>query len=215
VVSEVAQPGENARIIVSLIQQGDARGEEILYSVMSRGMKYLAMHKLGPEDGLECFHDMILVLISRIREGALQEPAALFGYARTILMRSIMDQFEKRRRHVGEDFDSVGFAIPDSRSTPHELMEQQQRVATMRKGLLALRPKEREVLTRFYLEEQSPERIQREMKLTDTQYRLLKSRSKQKLEQITAKAMENSKIDDTAAVFPHDAASRMTAGAAR
>jgi hypothetical protein len=59
----------------------------------------------------------------------------------------------------------------------------------MRASLLSLRPKEREILTRFYLQEQSQETIQQEMNLTETQYRLLKSRSKQKLERITRKTI--------------------------
>jgi Protein of unknown function (DUF2384) len=44
--------------------------------------------------------------------------------------------------------------------------------------LAALSAKEREVLTRFYLREQSAERICREMDLSHTDFRLLKSRAK-------------------------------------
>jgi RNA polymerase sigma-70 factor, ECF subfamily len=215
-MNQAAQPAETARVIVSLIQQGDSRGEEMLYSILSRGMRFLAIHKLGPEDGLECFHDTVLILIARIREGALQEPAALFGYARTILMRGVMDRFEKRRRLSTEDLESVGFAIPDPRSTPDQILEAEERVAVMRKALLSLRPNEREVLTRFYLQEQSPERIQQEMKLTSTQYRLLKSRSKQKLERVTADAAQVSKPNATPVnPWPRELESTMTAGAAR
>ena len=188
----------------------------MLYSILSRGMRFLAIHKLGPEDGLECFHDTVLILIARIREGALQEPAALFGYARTILMRGVMDRFEKRRRLSTEDLDSVGFAIPDPRSTPEQMLVAEERVAVMRKALLSLRPNEREVLTRFYLQEQSPETIQQEMKLTSTQYRLLKSRSKQKLERVTADAAQVSKPNATPVnPWPRELESTMTAGAAR
>ena len=189
---EEAQTTETARVIVALIQQGDRRGEEMLYSALSRGMKFLAIRKLGPDDGVECFHDTMLTLIRRIREGALQEPAALFGYARTILLRHISEQFDKRRRlSTVDDFDTVSHAIADPRLSPEAAIEAEQRKAAMRRGLLALRPKEREVLTRFYLQEQSIEEIQQEMNLTTTQFRLLKSRSKQKLENITAATMQN------------------------
>lgn len=187
-----AQGTETARDIVALIQKGDKQGEEMLYSALSRGMKFVAIRQLGPEDGVECFHDTMLTLIRRIRDGALKEPAALFGYARTILLREISEQFEKRRRlSIVDDFDAVSHAIADPRSSPEAAIEAEQRTAAMRRGLLALRPKEREILTRFYLQEQSIESIQQEMGLTATQFRLLKSRSKQKLEQITAETMQN------------------------
>jgi hypothetical protein len=41
--------------------------------------------------------------------------------------------------------------------------------------------REFEILTRFYLREQPPEQIQSEMRLTATQFNLLKSRAKAKL----------------------------------
>jgi RNA polymerase sigma factor (sigma-70 family) len=155
-------------------------------------MKFMAIRKLGPEDGLDCFHDTMLVLIRRIREGALQEAAALFGYARTILIREISEHLEKRRRLATvDDFDAVSFAIADPQASAEANLEAGQRVEAMRRGLEALRPKEREILTRFYLQEQSADEIQQEMNLTATQFRLLKSRSKQKLEQITATAGQN------------------------
>ena len=51
----------------------------------------------------------------------------------------------------------------------------------MRDLLGSLNDKERQILTRFYLHEQSKEQICREMDLTDTQFRLAKSRAKQRL----------------------------------
>jgi RNA polymerase sigma-70 factor, ECF subfamily len=44
--------------------------------------------------------------------------------------------------------------------------------------LRSIGKRDREVLIRFYLEEQTPERICREMGLTETQFRLIKSRAK-------------------------------------
>jgi DNA-directed RNA polymerase specialized sigma24 family protein len=44
--------------------------------------------------------------------------------------------------------------------------------------LNGLSPRDREVLVRFYLREQSAEEICRELGLTETQFRLIKSRAK-------------------------------------
>ena len=44
--------------------------------------------------------------------------------------------------------------------------------------LKGLHPREREILIRYYLREQSPQEICREMRLTETQFRLIKSRAK-------------------------------------
>lgn len=46
------------------------------------------------------------------------------------------------------------------------------------RALESLTDRQREILIRFYLMEQTQERICREMRLTDTQFRLMKSRAK-------------------------------------
>jgi DNA-directed RNA polymerase specialized sigma24 family protein len=52
-----------------------------------------------------------------------------------------------------------------------------------------LKPVQREILTRFYLKGEQPAEICKAMNLTDTQYRLLKSRSRQILQEVVAKRM--------------------------
>lgn len=172
----------NAETIITLIQAGDPRGEELLYSVFTRGLRYLAIRKLGYEEADEVVHDTFIALTQKIKEGALREPAALFKYARTILERMIGNRYTERRKWQRDvDFEVIATTHPDKAPTPESALEAAMKTKVMRQGLSTLRPREREILVRFYLQEQDQERIRREMNLTDTQYRLLKSRSKQKL----------------------------------
>ncbi len=57
-------------------------------------------------------------------------------------------------------------------------MVSRQKIELMRTVLGELSEKDREILTRFYLHEQSQEQICEDMNLSDTQFRLLKSRAK-------------------------------------
>jgi RNA polymerase sigma-70 factor (ECF subfamily) len=182
----------SAETIVSLIQAGDPRGEELLYSVFTRGLRYLAIRKLGYEEADEVVHDTFIALSQKIKEGALREPAALFKYARTILERMIGNRYTERRKWQRDvDFEVVAGTHADSALTPEKAMESAMRTQVMQEGLASLRPREREILVRFYLQEQDQERIRREMNLTDTQYRLLKSRSKQKLGEFATSYMKS------------------------
>jgi RNA polymerase sigma-70 factor, ECF subfamily len=181
----------SAETIVSLIQAGDPRGEELLYSVFTRGLRYLAIRKLGYEEADEVVHDTFIALSQKIKEGALREPAALFKYARTILERMIGNRYTERRKWQRDvDFEVVAVTHADGAPTPEKAMESAMRTKVMQEGLASLRPREREILVRFYLQEQDQERIRREMNLTDTQYRLLKSRSKQKLGEFATSYMK-------------------------
>jgi DNA-directed RNA polymerase specialized sigma24 family protein len=62
----------------------------------------------------------------------------------------------------------------------------------MRSVLMRLTPKDREILTRFYLQEQPQEQICQEMKLTETQFRLLKSRAKDRFGELGKKKLQRS-----------------------
>jgi RNA polymerase sigma-70 factor, ECF subfamily len=172
--------------IVQLIQECDSRGEELLYTWLMKGVRRMAVRFVGVEDAEECVHDIFLTMLNSIRQGVLREPKALLGYARTILDRWAQDKFKQRKRwNSSMDFDVVSTRVKDPNMTPDQLYESDTRVKVMKLGLAQLRPQEKEILVRFYLQEQDKDTICAEMGLTATQFRLLKSRSKQKLEEFT------------------------------
>jgi DNA-directed RNA polymerase specialized sigma24 family protein len=62
----------------------------------------------------------------------------------------------------------------------------------MKSALSALSKRDRDILIRFYLKEQPQEQICREMSLSETQFRLLKSRAKAKFGEIGKKKLATS-----------------------
>ncbi|MDQ2946873.1 MAG: hypothetical protein M3Y27_13175, partial [Acidobacteriota bacterium] len=88
------------------------------------------------------------------------------------------NQIERRisRRRVGCLSDGIN--PPDSRVNLELSAYQKQMVQIAQEILSAMPRRDRDVLNRFYLEEQSKEQICDEMQLTPTQFRLLKSKAK-------------------------------------
>jgi DNA-directed RNA polymerase specialized sigma subunit len=72
----------------------------------------------------------------------------------------------------------VGVRVADRRRDPEQNMAHQQKGDFMRDILRQLSDRDREILTRFYLHEETQEEICSGMSLTETQFRLLKSRAK-------------------------------------
>ena len=64
-----------------------------------------------------------------------------------------------------------------------------QRAELITRVLGELSPRDREILTRFYLREQSQDQICSEMDLTETQFRLLKSRAKARFGELGRKKL--------------------------
>jgi DNA-directed RNA polymerase specialized sigma24 family protein len=60
--------------------------------------------------------------------------------------------------------------------------------------LRSISPRDREILTRFYLYEQTQEQICREMDLTETQFRLLKSRAKARFAELGRRQLSSNPI---------------------
>lgn len=176
--------------IVEFILAGKPEGEELLYQTFSRGLRYLAA-KHCPEYADDCAHDTILAVTRQIRQGQLKTPAALPGYLSIVLKRTAWNKkLESERLGANDEvFNTVVQTRSDERADPERLLETQERAKILRDGLKSLKPQEQEILTRFYLKGETPEQICQSMKLTETQFRLNKSRSKQKLEAFTAKRL--------------------------
>jgi RNA polymerase sigma factor (sigma-70 family) len=97
------------------------------------------------------------------------------AYFRGIVRRRLARYYRCRRS--GESSDAVTIGVATKAPSPEaDAISAEVSVATV-ELLEQLRPKDREVLTRFYLNEETKEEICRTMRITLTQFRLLKSRA--------------------------------------
>ncbi len=165
--------------MVSRISRDDKTAMEELYRVFSRGIRFYLCRQLGPQDLDDRVHDCFLIVIQAIRKGDLREPERLMGFVRTIVRRQIAGHIETAVQNRRQQVDiEIGGAIPDRRLNPESFVmgrQQEELAADVLKGISG---RDREILTRFYLHEQTQEQICGEMQLTETQFRLLKSRAK-------------------------------------
>jgi RNA polymerase sigma factor (sigma-70 family) len=88
----------------------------------------------------------------------------------------------------------TGITVADKKQNPEQEAILRQKTALMKTVLESLNQRDRDILVRFYLMEQSQEQICREMSLTETQFRLLKSRAKAKFGEIGKKKLTSSGI---------------------
>jgi RNA polymerase sigma-70 factor, ECF subfamily len=165
--------------LVARIQRGDDTGMEDLYRLFARGIRFYLCRQLGMQELDDKVHDTFLIVVQAIRRGDLREPDRLMGFVRTVVRRQVaahIDQVVHSRRD--EMHLDVGVRVPDARRNPEQNMAYQQKGDFMREILRQLSDRDREILTRFYLHEETQEEICAEMGLTETQFRLLKSRAK-------------------------------------
>jgi RNA polymerase sigma-70 factor (ECF subfamily) len=164
---------------VESIRNGDDEAVEELYRVFSRGVRYYLCRHLGAQELDDRVHDTFLIVIQAIRSGALREPERLMGFVRTVVRRQVaaaIDLAIQSRRGYADL--ELGGRVADQRLDPEQRILRDEKTAIMLKVLRGISRRDREILTRFYLYEQTQEQICAEMELTATQFRLLKSRAK-------------------------------------
>lgn len=172
VVDRIRENGEDA----------EAAMEE-LYRLLGEGVRFLLARRTGRQDLDDRVHAVFLIVVDAIRRGLLRDPACLAAYAVGVARhRSAVDVQAAsawRSRHV--DMEAVSAILADRAPDPEKQAMAAERTGIMRRALDTLRPKDREVLVRFYLREETPAQICEEMHLSADQFRLLKSRAKEKL----------------------------------
>jgi RNA polymerase sigma-70 factor, ECF subfamily len=176
--------------LVERIKRQDAEAMEELYALFSRGIRYYLCRQLGPQDLDDKVHDCFLIVVQAIRRGDVREPDRLMGFARTVVRRQIAAHIDSavqtRRQQV--DFEA-SHVIADVGLDPEATVITEEREQIAEKVLNSISSRDREILTRFYLEEESQDEICRGMNLTETQFRLLKSRAKARFGELGRRSM--------------------------
>jgi len=181
----------NWQDLVGRIHKGDESGMEELYRLFGRGIRYYLCRQLGHQELDDKVHDTFVIVVQAIRRGELREPDRLMGFVRTVVRRQVaayIDQaVHSRRDELNLD---MGIRVADRRNNPEQSAAFRQKVEFMLEILRSLSERDREILTRFYLDEQSQETICQEMALSETQFRLLKSRAKARFGEIGKRKLQ-------------------------
>ena len=182
-------------ILVAQVKAGEDAGMEQLYKLFSRGIRYYLCRQLGPQELEDKVHDTFLIVVHAIKRGDLREPERLMGFVRTVVRRQVAAYIEQAVHTRREQTDlETGATVADRKENPEQEAMLREKADLMKSALQSLSQRDRDILVRFYLMEQPQEQICREMSLTETQFRLLKSRAKAKFGEIGRKKLASSGI---------------------
>src|SRR5258708_36666094 len=132
---------------------------EVLGRVLSRGIRFYLCRQLGPQDLDDKVHDTFVIVVQAIRKGELREPERLMGFVRTVARRQVaahIDQVVHSHQELNLD---VGVRVADLSGNPEQNAAFQQKIALIVSVFGDLSARDSEILSRFYLYEQSREEI--------------------------------------------------------
>jgi RNA polymerase sigma-70 factor (ECF subfamily) len=171
--------------LVQQIENGCARAEsDLCHSLLGTLRRYFLRQRRS-EDAEDLAHEALLTVLQAIRNKQLREPERLMGFVRVVANRTLYAAFRSAERQCRMASEELTEAMIDQTSNPESAALTYERATMIREGLLALSELDRNILTRFYLHLQSPETICEELDLTETQFRLKKSRAKARLGKVS------------------------------
>lgn len=158
------------------IRNGDEAGIADLYAALVPPLRARLSRVVSPEEIEDRLQEVLVIVLEAIRSEELRDPGRLPGFVSTVTRRQmaahIRGQIIRRQRFV-EQVDRV----QSLDQSPEERAARRERVEQLARFLRRLNARDREILERFYLLEQNVEQICQEMLLTETQFRLFKSRA--------------------------------------
>jgi len=178
---EVTESGRMACLVARIQEGSDSAMRELYDLVLDCAKPYLRWRLGSPGAAGELddrLHDTYLAAVEAIISGTIREPERLMGFIRTVVRHQATASIRRAVHSRKTSGSAEQNDLADHRPTPERSRLEAEQQEMMHALLLQLKPRDREILIRFYLEGQSQQQICSEMKLTQTQFRLHKSRSK-------------------------------------
>ena len=175
--------------LVAEVRNNDPAAMEALYSTLIQGVRQM-LHRQLPRDAEDRAHNVFLITVDAINSGRIRDPERLAGFVRTVGRRQAVDGIRRlKQQRQAVDLDGP-VPIVDERVCPEKRLIEKQKWACLDFAFQSLGSRDREILERSYLKDESRERICEEMGLTETQFRLLKNRAKNRLGLLGRRVME-------------------------
>jgi RNA polymerase sigma factor (sigma-70 family) len=164
---------------VQQIRSGDELSMETLCAAVTECARAQLYQSVEPQAVDDHVQEVLIIVLAAVRREELRNPDCLMGFVRTVTRRQVTVHIRRnivrRRRILSVESGAVPTAPADE--SPEARLRLQERVALVRNVLGQLCPRDREILVRFYYDEQESQQICLEMRLTSTQFRLYKSRA--------------------------------------
>jgi RNA polymerase sigma factor (sigma-70 family) len=164
---------------VEQIRSGNEFAVESLCAAVSECARAQLFQSVEPQAVDDHVQEILMIVLAAIQSGELRNPECLMGFVRTVTRRQVTVHIRRaiirRRRMIS--VESIDLPTAPLHESPEARLGVQERVALVRIVLDLLCPRDREILVRFYYEEQDSVQICLEMRLTATQFRLYKSRA--------------------------------------
>ena len=172
--------------LVESIRNGDSAAETELVERYSRGLSYVLKRRINDDErARDLLQETLLIAIAKLREVELDNPGRLAGYLRGIAIRVTQNARRKRDREPTPIDNELVEAFTDQAAGPFARLSVDESRAAVHHLIDRLpTPRDRELLRRFYTEEQDKQDICAALDLSSEHFNRVLYRAKQRFRKI-------------------------------
>jgi RNA polymerase sigma-70 factor (ECF subfamily) len=194
--SEAEQEAQIAADLVARIRGGARDAEDALIRRYGPGLLYLLKRRTrDPELALDLRQDTFRIAIEKLRNASLEEPERLAAYLRGVALNLWLGQRRKdTRRATTADSEAVELVADEGAGPFDNVSREQVRRAV---GVLLSElgtARDREILTRLYLDDEDKEAICAALGVDSTHFNRVLFRAKQRFRELLVRAEQRSKL---------------------
>jgi RNA polymerase sigma-70 factor (ECF subfamily) len=157
-------------VLVNRIINGDAAAEEELVALFEEPVFHIIRRITNNTSMAEDFsQDTFLTVIRKIRKGDLRQAESLGSFVAAVARNHTIEQMRVIRRRASEDLEHAD-QVPDTSPDPLKKLQRSAQIDELRNVMEELIPRYRELLLRFYINEEPKEEICADLDLTSGQF---------------------------------------------
>lgn len=174
--------------LVRRITAGDARAETSLVELCGPTLRFLTRRFSRDEaDAQDLYQETLMLALEKIRRGEVREPEKLAGFLHSVAKNHCTQRYRSHRYTV-EQPTAVPPDAPDQQPNPLQGLLQEERIRRTRRLLAELdTPRDREVLFRYYIAEESSTGICANLGLTSDHFYRVLHRARQRYRRLWRK----------------------------
>lgn len=186
-----AAPGD----LVFRIQAGDRRAEAELVERYGEGLAFLLRRWARTHDAAsDLYQETFRLALEKIRKGEVRDPERLPAFLRSLAKNLSIDYYRRETRRGDREapIEEAELPLPEVEAGQLGRLLRQEKIGLVHR-LLAELPleRDRQILTRFYLQEEDKERIREDLGLSSAEFNVVLFRARRRYQALFEKAVES------------------------
>lgn len=177
--------------LVGRIVAGDPSAEDEMMRRYREGV-FVIINRIVRNHAIaeDLAQEALTIILQKVRNGDVREPERLSGFICSLARNRAIEHMRKSRDLTRNEEIGKADLIPDPSPTPFEYVLSKERAAIIRQLINELKvERDRKVLYRYYIAEDSKEDICRELGLTSKQFDNVIYRAKERYKELYRKFM--------------------------